>query len=292
MLTEPKIRSFLALAQHLNFTRAAESIFVTQQTLSKQIASMEEDIGTKLFIRDTMHVKMTPAGEELYQSLSRFMKEYEQISAKYAFRSETVLRIACFEDTDLGKYLLRAAEILRQRFPNCNIDIRTDTGFSNILEKIDAGQIEIGLIPKAMTPSKKKYKTKKICREQTYLYVSPDFPGACENMTIADLKDATFFVSEEARSWREILTERCLAEGGFTPHFQGGLTPSTERMMVEGGMGIGAGGKYAKINRNHDLIRISIPGQSADESMLLVWRRGNKEPIVEEYVNCLAGLLD
>lgn len=59
------LRYFDALAETLNFTRAAERLHVTQSTLSHQIRQLEDELGTPLFDRSTRHVNLTEAGELL-----------------------------------------------------------------------------------------------------------------------------------------------------------------------------------------------------------------------------------
>src|SRR3954467_5872315 len=59
------LRYFDAVAETLNFTRAAERLHVTQSTLSHQIKQLEEELGTPLFDRSGKHVRMTEAGEIL-----------------------------------------------------------------------------------------------------------------------------------------------------------------------------------------------------------------------------------
>src|SRR4051812_50024334 len=57
------LRYFDALAETLNFTRAAERLHVTQSTLSHQIKQLEEELGMPLFDRSGRHVRMTEAGQ-------------------------------------------------------------------------------------------------------------------------------------------------------------------------------------------------------------------------------------
>jgi DNA-binding transcriptional LysR family regulator len=59
------LRYFLAVVDELNFTRAAEKVFVSQPALSKQIRLLEAQLGTALFVRDTRSVSLTPTGEAL-----------------------------------------------------------------------------------------------------------------------------------------------------------------------------------------------------------------------------------
>jgi DNA-binding transcriptional LysR family regulator len=60
------LRSFVAVAEHLNFTRASKQLFVAQQALSAQIRQLEDRIGVRLLERSSRSVSLTPAGEVLY----------------------------------------------------------------------------------------------------------------------------------------------------------------------------------------------------------------------------------
>jgi DNA-binding transcriptional LysR family regulator len=64
-LTVRKLRYFAVVAQERHFTRAAARLFVAQQSLSRQIRDLEDEIGAVLFYRTTRSVELTPAGEAL-----------------------------------------------------------------------------------------------------------------------------------------------------------------------------------------------------------------------------------
>ena len=59
------LRYFVAVAQHLHFTRAAETLYVSQPALSKQIRALERQLRVTLFERDHSTVRLTRAGTEL-----------------------------------------------------------------------------------------------------------------------------------------------------------------------------------------------------------------------------------
>lgn len=70
-MTFRQLQYFLEVARTLNFSKAAETLFVSQSTLSKAIATLEQELGAVLFIRDHHNVRLTPAGAVLATNLPR-----------------------------------------------------------------------------------------------------------------------------------------------------------------------------------------------------------------------------
>lgn len=60
-----QLEYFLKVAEQLNFSRAAESLYISQPALSYQIAELERELGAELFVRDRRKVSLTPEGEAL-----------------------------------------------------------------------------------------------------------------------------------------------------------------------------------------------------------------------------------
>jgi DNA-binding transcriptional LysR family regulator len=71
------LRSFVAVAEELNFTRAAEGLHLAQQALSAQIQQLEERVGAQLFIRTSRKVALTPAGHALLEQAPALLSALE-----------------------------------------------------------------------------------------------------------------------------------------------------------------------------------------------------------------------
>lgn len=69
-----QLRYAVAVAEELHFTRAAERLYVTQSALTRQIAQLEDNLGVRLFKRDTRHVELTPAGKVFVEEARRILE--------------------------------------------------------------------------------------------------------------------------------------------------------------------------------------------------------------------------
>lgn len=89
------LRAFVAVAEELNFTRAAKRLFIAQQALSTQIRQLEDRIGAKLLERNTRSVSLTSAGEVLLAQARPLLAEADTVVAatRAAGATRTSLRV-------------------------------------------------------------------------------------------------------------------------------------------------------------------------------------------------------
>ena len=71
-----KLYYFLSVAKHRNFTKAAQECHIAQPAISKQMLSLEKELGFQLFERKNRRVELTEAGEQFYQSISCLLKTF------------------------------------------------------------------------------------------------------------------------------------------------------------------------------------------------------------------------
>lgn len=74
-MTLDQLRIFLAVAEHLHFTRAAEVLYITQPAVSAAIQSLEEQYKVKLFNRINRHIEITEAGSYSKEKHRRFLSK-------------------------------------------------------------------------------------------------------------------------------------------------------------------------------------------------------------------------
>lgn len=145
-MTTAQIQYFLVAAERLNFTAAAEQLYITQPSLSRQIAAIEDELGVKLFDRSNNMVRLTDAGKALYDRLSVFYRNYQTIVKEVrdiGAGSKGHLNLGILEDQYMPPSLTTAIRELIQKNPDCEINIlRHDSRalFSGLMDgSLDAG---------------------------------------------------------------------------------------------------------------------------------------------------------
>lgn len=118
------MRALIAVAEDLNFTRAAERLHLTQQALSGQIRQLEQRVGTQLVERDTHHVALTPPGAVLYERCRTLLSGAEQAVAAARASSGDAPRLTIGYPAPLTHRIVAPAiELFATRHPDAEIAI-------------------------------------------------------------------------------------------------------------------------------------------------------------------------
>ena len=141
-MTDRQLRCFLALYETLNFSVAARQLFLTQPTLSYQIRTLEEELGTPLFVRTTCRVEPTQAGQLFAEFAQSTRKGYEAFQAALAAgqrqREKLVLQVpATMAARDPLYHDLLLA--LSRELPDCDLEVVTDSTFRPPEEVLQSG---------------------------------------------------------------------------------------------------------------------------------------------------------
>ncbi|RLP09757.1 LysR family transcriptional regulator [Propionibacterium australiense] len=138
-----QLRYFTALARTLNFTRAAESLYISQSTLSQQIAALEKELGVRLFDRAHHQVSLTEAGNGLLGEAHAIITQVDGLTQlvedRAAHAAPKRLRIG-FDLRALGSTFLTQAVTngvysLRSSHPNLSVNLHSgeyDTALDNL----------------------------------------------------------------------------------------------------------------------------------------------------------------
>lgn len=146
-MTFRQLQYFLEVARTLNFSKAAEALFVSQSTLSKAIATLEEELGAVLFIRDHHNVSLTPAGAVLATNLPRLRDDLNKTidlvqEVKEGMRGR--LAIGVRTGFALPEIITSAVEYCRSSMPFLSISI-SSMDEAELMRSLANGRMDFAL---------------------------------------------------------------------------------------------------------------------------------------------------
>lgn len=222
MIDIPRIRAFLAAAECLNFTEAARRLYVTQPTLSKQIALIEDDLGFKLFVRSNRNVSLTPEGAFLYKRMRPAIDELDSsvLLARTAGRGEGgTLRVGCFETLIGNPTVLQLCSNFLQLCPNSDLQVDFFS-FRPLREKLIANEVDVIITKEFEVDVILDEVHLPLFRSKPVVVLGTHHPLAnCETLSIQSLSDCSFVTISPAESlgaYNQLYS--CCNVGDFPPN--------------------------------------------------------------------------
>ncbi|TDO54763.1 DNA-binding transcriptional LysR family regulator [Kribbella sp. VKM Ac-2527] len=144
-----QLEYFVAVAEELSFTRAAQRLFAVQSTVSAAVRALETDLKTTLFDRSTRRVTLTPAGAALLPEAKAALKALDR-ARSVVEEASTGLRGSVRIGTMTRLGLVDLAELLGafyQRYPLVEVQVTTSpTGSSGLADDVRHGRLDVAFV--------------------------------------------------------------------------------------------------------------------------------------------------
>lgn len=195
------LKYFIAAAKYGNFTKAAEHLFVTQPTLSRQIADLEKELGTQLFIRENKRVQLTEAGKICLKDSERIIKLVDNMADKIqSLEKDKKLKL------NIG-YLMPIQAIIssqilefNQRFPHIDLNMK-GCAYDEMIRMFEDDELDAVFTATQTAPDINGAKKIKISRNSVMLLLCEKSPLADrESVSIKELVDEKFIMLEDKLS--------------------------------------------------------------------------------------------
>lgn len=251
MIENFRLRVFRAVAQHLNFSRAAEELLLTQPAVTQQIKALEEELGSALFDRSGGKISLTPGGKALlpYVEQIRSLGD-EAMDAIARANGQEAGQLTIGASQTIAQYLLPGfiAQYLQVQ-PRVHVAIRSGNTDA-MLEALVAKEIQIALIE---GPEQRQgIRVEPFMEDQMVLVVPTTHRWAKQKIRVDDLKNEPLLFREFGSGSRRIV-ESALTEKGIRKRDLSIVMEldSTEGLLraVEAGLGVTFVSQWAARNQ-------------------------------------------
>lgn len=142
-----QMKYFLAVAREESISRAADFLYITQPSLTRQIQSMEKEVGQPLFVRGGKKMRLTEAGLLLKKRAEEILALYEKTESELIHPQQSVSGNVYLGggESHAMQLLLDIANEMRTQYPDIKLHIYSGD-ISDVCERLDKGLIDFGLV--------------------------------------------------------------------------------------------------------------------------------------------------
>jgi DNA-binding transcriptional LysR family regulator len=287
-MNDLQINYFLGVVDNgCNFTKAAQTLYVSQPALSQHILSLGKEIGLKLFdTSNKLQTKLTPGGEILYQFFSEYKEKlHEKIIMAQEFNQmpKGELKIACSIDWEM-QVVLQKIDIFRMRYPNINISF----------DSIDFRMLYNGFKHNEYDMIINQTLDFRYNEEVNYSAIFADVPLALifaakhklagkKNLRITDFKDEVFYVMDkDARPLAKKIHEEFCKDNGFMPKFKEYPNLDSIYLALATGTGCTILDSMKRICKNADYKWFELDFKI---DIGFIWKKANANPALRLFID-------
>jgi DNA-binding transcriptional LysR family regulator len=279
------LRYFKAVAELLNFSRAAEQLHVAQPALSRQVRALEEELGAKLFERER-GVQLTDAGRVFYTHTCRILAQVDvaAATAKAAAGGRGSELIICNEWRVAGQFVPAAVAEFRRRVPHVEVTLR-DMRFHEQLAALRARRSHIGFVVRNVLGRAGDLEAMLVLRAPLMVVLPAGHSLAGGGMVhLSDLARDSWAVldEKEAPGYRAYLMQICRLSG-FTPRF-GPIASAPEGLVGRVASGYAVALTLENNAPHHNRLVRVLPLDVDPLELCAVWHRREQSPVLHQFL--------
>lgn len=292
-MTTQEMRCVLVLAETLNFSKAAKELNVTQPAFSRMIARVEEELGFKLFSRNTRAVDISLEGEVFISALRQsyaMLKNGVESSRSLMYRGKS-LNIAIageFVSLEVAPLIIEYREKHEDIYLGCE-PMRMEL----IGDRLRSGVSDLGILFTNRTHFGSDFKVKKLCSIPLYVVVNKDHPfSERKSLTASDLTDEKIIVLETHAATSEIEnygTPLLTINRKFGTHLkESAVAGSTQESLLH----VACGQAITMLTSTLDYLVpgncVMIPFEDCRFDLIALWNKDNSNRFAKDFVNFLS----
>lgn len=278
---------FQAVAEELNYRKAATRLFISQPGLSRQIKLLEEDLGVQLLERDQTGVELTPTGEFFKREVDFLLNHIE--STKHQLKAIASGKVGELRIGFLGSASNRVLpDLLRKLNDNYPLISTSLEELSNSVqvEMIQKDKLDLGFVRLATVPNDLEMKT--VFRDSFSLVVPENHPVQLSSFqSVGQFQEESFilFSSDYSNYYFDQIMGIC-RDAGFIPKIRHkSVHALTIFRLVENGLGVAIVPTSLKEGYDLKVRFMEIPGIPQFTELSVIWKPNNRNPTLSRVLS-------
>jgi len=238
-MADRRLQVFHTVARLLSFTKAAETLHMTQPAVTFQVRQLEEYFNTRLFDRTHNRISLTEAGERVYEYADRIFDLYNDMeNSVREMTGEIRGALTIGASTTIAEYMLPALlGDFGTRYPEVTIHLRVSNS-EGIVSMVENNTIDLGVVE---APVGNKNLVVEVCRQDQLVAIVPPNHDLAEreSIQIDELLEYPFICREEGSGTREVINDYLNQNCNTALNISMELgSPEAVKGAVEAGMGV------------------------------------------------------
>jgi DNA-binding transcriptional LysR family regulator len=286
------LRYFLAVAEELNFSRAAHRLNMAQPPLSQQIMQLEQHLGVQLFERETRPIRLTVAGLTLLEQARPLIKRFDQLEIKLQLMGsgDTGSLAVGFIASAMYELLPGVLKQFRSQYPRVHLDLTEMTGLEQE-EALHEHSIDVAFI-RGVT-SDEDFEGHVLLEEPLVVAVPSQWQLAGEkSLSLESLKGEQFILypTKPDPSYANFIKAAC-NDAGFEPKVvQEANELQTAVSLVASGIGIGLMPASIKMLQRVGVTYVPLKEPAPLSVISVLHRKHDPAPSLKKFLALLPGL--
>ena len=272
-----QIECFLVTGKLLNFTKAAESLYLPQSAVSRYISSLEKELGTKLFLRENnRRITLSDEGKVYYNLFQRFSAELSN-TRKLLTDSSSVVRLGYNVGWNLSAFLPKVIEGCRAALPDFRITLQC-LGMQELVSALANHRLDAVITMEDNLEQETEIECRRITSIQRTIVYSELLKGYQHISDPSDFYSYDFFIAD-APHMREVFesTEKVFHPYQFVPRLTSVPNLETAFAFIENGLGVALLDEWCQSLHTPGVHRVDL-----DEYLpiALGWHRHSVDPAI------------
>jgi DNA-binding transcriptional LysR family regulator len=280
------MRAFVAVAEELSYRRAAERLLIAQPAVSQQIASLEKDLGVRLFDRNNRRVRLTDAGATFLIPCRAALRSVETaglLAQNSGTGEHGKIRVG-FNAGFTADHLVALTKGLRDAYPHIELVIDTSRRTPEILSLINDDALDVGLVG---GPVKVPGVSKRVISKSQLCVILPEeHPLAdCSTIEWRELSEETLILTPSTPGWSlRRMVDEAMERNRFQPATVAAAADvMTVFTLIRAGIGVGFATQYTESLTPRHFILIPMDGSPTTE-ISLVWKKERETPTLRNLL--------